>query len=458
LDPGRKAEIANFRFGLIAPLVTRKLDKGTRQRILTEIANQSYLTPEGECKRISVRTLERYIAAYQKDGLDGLRPRDRIDSHACRAISPDLLQKAVLLKLEAPTRSVQQIIRILELTGCVPEKLLKPSTLSAHLYKSQAVRKLKTGSKDSFRRYEMSYRNESWQADTHHTLYLPHPTIPDKRRLAYLIVFIDTYSRMITHGEFFFEENVLSLEQTFKKAILKNGIPEQLHVDNGSIYASKHLQTICGRIKTHLVHAKPYRPQGKGKVEKFFSYVDRSFKPEAYLLIAQGKLTTLDELNDYFWSWLETAYQTRIHGTTKEKPRVRFANCPHELRFIEPHLIDKYFLWEETRTVDSSGCISLQGNTYEVESQLARKQITVRFDPCNLSSLEVWYEEQQYADAVPLQLNRPRHKALPELEEDPVEPTGLNFLEAAKTALALEQAKDLRASMSYTKFMEEKHD
>jgi putative transposase len=49
-----------------------------------------------------------------------------------------------------------------------------------------------------------------------------------------------------------------------------------------------------------------------------FHYVDRSFKPEAYLLIDQGKLTNLDQLNEYFWAWLEKAYQMRIHGTTKE--------------------------------------------------------------------------------------------------------------------------------------------
>jgi putative transposase len=94
-------------------------------------------------------------------------------------------------------------------------------------------------------------------------------------------------------------------------------------VDNGAIYASQHLQGICARLNTHLVHAKPYRPQGK--VERFFHYVDRSFKPEAYLLIDQGKLTTLEELNEYFWAWLEKAYQMRIHGTTKEKPWVRFS-------------------------------------------------------------------------------------------------------------------------------------
>jgi len=447
--------LANFRFSLIAPLVTRELSKGERQKVLTELAGQTHLTPKGECKRFSVRTLERYVAAYEKEGPVGLIPKVRKDAAHCRVIPPDLLDKAVALKLEAPTRSVRQIIRILELTGSCPEDFLKPSTLNNHLYEAESVQKLLDGSKEAYRRYEMAYRNQVWQADTHHTLYLPHPKQPNKRRLAYLIVFLDDYSRLITHGEFFFEENVLSLEQVFKKAILKHGIPEKLYVDNGAIYASRHLQGICARLKTHLVHAKPYRPQGKGKVERFFHYVDRSFKPEAYLLIEQGKLVTLDDLNQFFWSWLEKAYQTRVHGTTKEKPRVRFAQCAKELRYLDPVLMDKYFLWEETRKVDGAGCISLQNNLYEVDLRLVKKKVALRFDPQDLSRLEVWLEGEQYPDALPLNMTRHRHKALPELEEQTRESTGLNFLEATKAALAKEQAESLRNSLSFAKLIKE---
>lgn len=295
--------------------------------------------------------------AYQKNGPTGLVPKLRNDAAHCRVIPAELLNKAVALKLEAPDRSVRQIIRILELTGSCPEGFLKPSTLSNHLFEAKPVQKLVEGNIAAYRRYEMAYRNQVWQADTQHTLYLPHPTLPNKRRLAYLIVFLDDYSRLITHGEFFFEENVLSLEQVFKKAILKHGIPEKLYVDNGAIYASQHLQSICTRLKTHLIHAKPYRPQGKGK--------------------------------------------------------------------------------------------------YEVDLRLVGKKVALRFDPQDLSRLEVWFDDEQYPDALPLNMTRHRHKALPELEEEPRESTGLNFLEATKTALAKEQAESLRNSLSFAKLIKE---
>lgn len=459
MDDAKRETVATFRFGLIAPVVTRRLDPGERQKILKEISSQTYFSPEGTCEQVSIRTLERYIAAYSKLGLEGLKPKARTDKANPRTIPVDLLEKAVALKLEAPARSVQQIIRILELTGCVPEGILKGSTLSAHLYQSAKIKESTQGKTGTFRRYEMAYPNQVWQADTHHTLYLPHPTLPHKRKLAYLIVFLDDFSRLITHGEFFFEENVLSLEQTLKKAILKHGVPEKLYVDNGAIYASQHLKGICARLNTHLIHAKPYRPQGKGKVERFFHYVDRSFKPEAYLLLDQGKLKTLDDLNEYFWAWLEKAYQMRTHGTTKEKPRVRFKGHSGEPRFIDPQQIDHYFLWEEHRSADTTSCISLQGNLYELDLRLAKKKVTLRYDPKDMSRLEVWFEGTQYPDALPLKMTRHRHKAIPEEVEAPPEPTGLNFLEASKTALALEQAQTLQNTLTFAKLRkEEDHD
>ena len=72
-----------------------------------------------------------------------------------------------------------------------------------------------------------------------------------------------------------------------------------------------------------LIHAKPYSPESKGKIEKFFQFVDSSFTGEANLLINQGKLTTLKQLNDYLRSWLE-AYDNRVHRSTKQTPKKRY--------------------------------------------------------------------------------------------------------------------------------------
>ncbi|MEK3885675.1 Mu transposase C-terminal domain-containing protein [Paenibacillus sp. PL2-23] len=98
--------------------------------------------------------------------------------------------------------------------------------------------------------------------------------------------------------------------------------------------------------------------------------------------------------------------------------------------------LNELFLWEETRKVDKTGCIRLDGNTYEVDSDLVRRTVTLRYDPFDLSELQVWDGEQQYADAVPVELNNKRSRkaaaaALDGVPETPADET-LSFLALAE--------------------------
>jgi transposase InsO family protein len=104
----------------------------------------------------------------------------------------------------------------------------------------------------------------SWQFDFQHTLYLPDPKDPKKRKKAILFAIIDDYSRLIVHSEFYWEEKLPRMEDSLKKAILKHGIPEQFYCDNGAAFSSKHLVRICGKLGIRLSHSRPYRPQGRG--------------------------------------------------------------------------------------------------------------------------------------------------------------------------------------------------
>ncbi|MGM0924127.1 MAG: Mu transposase C-terminal domain-containing protein [Bacillota bacterium] len=77
-----------------------------------------------------------------------------------------------------------------------------------------------------------------------------------------------------------------------------------------------------------------------------------------------------------------------------------------------------------------TGCISFQGNKYEVESQLVGEYITIRFDPNDLEKLEVWLDGKQFENAIPLNLSRPKHEKAASGKLDPTnEESGLNFLE-----------------------------
>jgi putative transposase len=198
MNEQQRQAIANFRYGLIAPMVSRKLESGEQMALMREIVSHTYEAPDGQEKKVSLRTLERYVQMYRGSGWDALLPSVRADHLQAREITEDVLKKAIALKQEQPGRSVRQIIAILELAQYVECGMLKESTLSKQLRKKGVTRQaLIQSDRNVFRRFEAANRNAIWQGDVQHTLYLPHPDKPGKKAMAYLVVFISRRKHLV---------------------------------------------------------------------------------------------------------------------------------------------------------------------------------------------------------------------------------------------------------------------
>ncbi|MCB6771097.1 hypothetical protein LI095_10240, partial [Veillonella atypica] len=83
--------------------------------LLREIAGQRYTIPGSERTTVSIRSLERYLQAYEENGFEGLKPQERKSQGSLRNQDPEVLKRAIDLRKELPSRSVEQVIRILEL-------------------------------------------------------------------------------------------------------------------------------------------------------------------------------------------------------------------------------------------------------------------------------------------------------------------------------------------------------
>ncbi|WP_061086465.1 DDE-type integrase/transposase/recombinase [Heyndrickxia coagulans] len=442
-------EVAAFRFGLIAPIVQRQLKPGERYALLREIASQRYTIPGSERTTVSFRSLERYLQAYEEKGFEGLKPQVRKSRGSLRNQDPEVLKRAIDLRKELPSRSVEQVIRILELEKRAPVGAIKPRTLSRYFQEmGWSKRDIYSKVRKEFRQFEHDLPNDCWQADTQHTLYLPDPKNPEKRKKVYLIAIIDDHSRRIMHAEFFLEERYPRLERCVQKAVLKFGVPNLFFCDNGSVYSAKQFQIMCARMGTKLIHAKPYSPESKGKIEKFFQFVDSSFTEEANLLINQGKLTTLKQLNEYLRSWLE-AYDNRIHRSTKQTPKKRYEAKEDHTRHLPAELLKNIFLWEEERTVRKTAIIELEGNQYDVDSSLRGKRIQIRYNPFDLSTIQIWKDDERFDDAKPAVLRNQSHSKLPSDADHDRTPSGVSsFLEQLKK----QQEEEKRKQVGTTSF------
>jgi transposase InsO family protein len=440
----RRTQIALFRYGLIVALLHRRLERGEIAAHLRAIAGQPQLIPFSTRTQINPDTVWRYLARYRGGGFEALKPRPRGDAGQSRRIPPEWVEKAIALREEVPTRSAATVIQILARDPAFPSGLtLAPRTLRGIFFRRGKTREKLQGTTKAFRRFERECANDLWQGDMLVGPYLPDAERPGKFRRTALFCFIDDHSRLIPYGEFFFEESLPRLERVLKLAILRRGIPARLYVDNGKVYVSTQLAAACASLGIRPIHAAPYSPTSKGKIERFFGTVRSHFLPEA----DNAKLATLDDLNASFHAWVELVYHQSIHSETGAAPVERFqaSIATTALRTADPVVLRQAFLWRDKRTVTRTATLALQGNRYGVDPLLAGQQVEVRFDPFDLAELEIWRAGHFLAQAQVQKLEHSRHLALDRIPAPSQEakPDHIDFLAALRAEHQAQLAQEL---------------
>jgi putative transposase len=106
LDQGREEGLR--RYQIIVPLLEEDLAECEKRQVRRLVCDR-----EG----LSRRTLRRWVAAFKKQGFDGLLPRDRKDKGSCKAIPAEALKIAAELRQELPARSAQRVQQLLAAEG-----------------------------------------------------------------------------------------------------------------------------------------------------------------------------------------------------------------------------------------------------------------------------------------------------------------------------------------------------
>ena len=307
-------DVAAARFEIISPLLDASLDPVLRIEKQKEVS--------WHCGK-SYRTIGRWLKSYAANGFAGLKP-----SKTCpKTVSAlpenyaEILEAAITLRRECPSRSVRDIIQILELEGIATKGTLSRSTLQRHLQKEGfGLRQIRLYAKHdaASRRFAKSHRCMLYQGDIKYGPYLPVGKDGQKKQ-TYLAAWIDDATRFVVGARFYTNQKVDIIEDTLREASLTYGKPEAIYVDNGKQYRSNWLQTACAKLGIKLLHAKPYHPEGKGKIEAFNRRLD-SFLAE----IALQKPGSLEELNHYLAVWLKEKYHKDPHaglsGISPESP------------------------------------------------------------------------------------------------------------------------------------------
>jgi putative transposase len=437
-------EIALFRYGLIAQLVHTPPDKGHQEELLREIAARPYRIPGSKRKRVSVTTLRRYLQTYRDQGFDALRPSPRVDAGTPRAFPPEVLEKAMALRQEQPARTTQTLVDILQRDEQLAlPRAINVHTLTTHLRQRGQTRRLLGQTPKVYQRFERDHVNSLWQGDAMVGPWLPDPEVPGKKRRAHLFCFLDDHSRLVPHAEFFFDEALPRMERVLKVALLRRGVPHAVYVDNGQVYSSLQFNAACATLGIQRIQTAPYSPEAKGKQERFFETLRLQFLPE----VETSNVTNLTELNVSLWAWLECVYHKHIHSETNQSPWARYTAGLDQVRHADPETVRRAFLWREKRKVRRDATLSLQGNRYQVAPAYAGRTLELRFDPFDLTQIELYLDRTLVGLATVVIQNRQRHLAVEHLATEPLDPpkpkSSLDYLAALRAEYHAQQQREL---------------
>jgi transposase InsO family protein len=393
----QKKQVAIFRFGVISDFVSpTRLAWGERARLIKHKCERSWQIPFSQRTRLSPATIRSWIRAYEKSGqqLESLYPHSRSDRGQPRALDPETTLALIGLRKEMPVAPVHTLIRTAHQRGVVDsEQYLAESTVW-RLFKREGLMLPTEHTPVDRRRFEAQLPNDLWQSDVMHG---PSVLLDGKNRKTYLIAFIDDMSRLICHAQFYRSENLNSFLDALRQALLTRGLPRKLYVDNGPAFRSFHLQQITASLGIALIHAKPYQPQGKGKIERFFGTVRRDFLPGVCA-------KTLDDLNLAFDCWLRDVYHNREHRSTGQTPLRRYAAHCECVRAAPKDLAD-HFRQQARRRVAKDRTVAIAGRLFEAPIALIGKQITLFYHPHDLSRIEARFDAKSYGFLTAVDLN-----------------------------------------------------
>jgi putative transposase len=391
-----KREVAAFRFGIICDLVNRvHMEPGEKERLIREKCARKWQIPFSEKTRISRSTILRWVRLYKANNghLECLYPKDRSDRGECRAMDEETALALIGLRKEMPECKISSLIEQMWARNLVSSgTALNPSTVYRFLHRHDLIKP--AGQAPDRRKFEAELPNDLWQSDVMHG---PMVDESGKMRKSYLIAFLDDHSRLVPYARFYLSERLALYLDALQWALLKRGLPRKLYVDNGPAFRSRHLEYVTAAVGITLIHSKPYKPQGRGKIERFFRTIRNDF-----LIGFRGN--TLSELNEAFDIWLTGAYHQRKHGGTGQSPFERFSANTECVRAAPENLRD-YFRQTARRRVAKDRTITLGGKLYEGPVELIGSKVELLYHAGEPDRVEIRYNQKSYGFLRPVDLH-----------------------------------------------------
>ena len=369
----------------------------TMREQYNSVSQQIFKDEEGIPHQFTWRTIQTWWYYYRRHGITD-NPK-RFDAGKPRKVAPEELLNAVekaIPHFNGKRLNTSAIYRKCIELGVLSKEQIAVNTFRRYVKKFDLLKPESETNNKRRQAFAKANANDMWQCDT---MVGPYIRINGKPVRTYLICFIDDASRVITHGEFYLNDNTPNLIDCFQQAIFKRGVPRAMYVDNGSNYSSKEIALACVRIGTVLIHTPVRDGAAKGKIERFFRTVR-----DQLLIQDHSSVTSLEHLNRTFRDWVEDDYHSRKHSILDMLPIDRFGIDLERVQWLQPSIYNKeIFYAEETRKVRADNTFQFSSTRYEAPVYLPKTEIIVRFDRANTNLPPIVYQDDiRLGEATPL--------------------------------------------------------
>ena len=369
-----KERMAVFRSKVVGHLSARDLIWGALKEELERLIKHKYRPPHAtESRTYGFSTLERWHYALSKHGLAALESKPRSDRGYAKNLTEEERKLLIDIAEQQPEVSIPVLLREVVATGRLRANIISEATVrrlfsAAGLNRKRRRALLTTTGR---RRWQRALPNELWHADVCHG-----PTLDGGTRKIPLRVhgIMDDASRYVVGLRALATEREVDMLLLLVEALRRYPPPRMLYVDNGSTYSGKALEVVCARLDIRLIHARPYDPQARGKMERFWRTL------RATCLNFVGSCRSLHEVQVRLIAFLERHYHRAAHGGLRggAAPREVFRATSASRPVVSEEALEAAFTVREDRKVSRDGVISVGGALWEVEpSFLAGRKVTV---------------------------------------------------------------------------------
>jgi transposase InsO family protein len=268
---------------------------------------------------VSLAAINKWVRLYRGHGEEGLKGPGR----GVRAKQlPEPIRKKILeLKKEEPSRGIKRISQLLKRVFFLPAS----SETVRKTLKEQGLLKTPPKPRRNLVRprfFERATPNQMWQTDIF--------TFRLGGRYAYLIGFMDDYSRFMVGADLFRSHTAENVLEVFRVASGEYQPPKEMLTDNGREYVNwrgtTRFQAEMKKNGTHHFKSRPHHPMTLGKLERFWETIWQEF-------LSRAQFESFDSARERIRLWVRYYNHKRPHqGIEGLCPADRYFEIASELR------------------------------------------------------------------------------------------------------------------------------